>query len=491
MLGQPEDAMTRKIILVELNEVPWAVYDRYAAGHPQSALARIFARTTQYRTRAEDRHQLDPWITWPTFHRGVNDEQHGIFHLGQNLEQVDRDHPPIWRLLRAAGRSVGVFGSLHSSHVPEDIGTYAFYLPDVFAEHTAVHPPSLASFQRFNLAMTRASARNVDRRIPLPEAAAFVKDLPRLGVRAGTLRAVAAQLAGEVRHRERKTRRRAIQTLLMADVFLKLMRETRPDFATFYSNHVAAAMHRYWTAAFPQDAPGGVVDPAWQRTYRAEVDYAMDEFSRVFARICRFAVDNPDYIVVVAGSMGQAAIPSQMTYEFLTVTGTGRFMRALGVPDGAWKERFAMVPCVSVEVAPEYRDAFRAKLDTLTIGGQRIVRDRRPLPPIAYDESEEGGTFHLFIQFDSYAGPARATVGEVELPFEELGLGMMAHEDGVNCTAQHVPEGALAVFDPRARPGGADARPEVSALDFVPSVLANYGLPIPGGLRGRASIAFE
>ncbi|MFN0096911.1 MAG: hypothetical protein ACKVVT_19300, partial [Dehalococcoidia bacterium] len=227
--------MPRKIILVELNEVPFTVYDRFVVQAPASAVAKVFARSRHYVTVAAEAHQLDPWITWPTFHRGVNDERHGIYHLGQNLEQADRDYPPVWRILHDAGRSVGVFGSLHSSHTPEDIDRYAFYLPDVFAEHTAVHPRSLAAFQEFNLAMTRASARNVDRHIPAREAAAFLRDLPRLGVRPATLRAIAGQLAGEARHRERKTRRRAIQTLLMADVFLKLLRGTRPEFATFYS----------------------------------------------------------------------------------------------------------------------------------------------------------------------------------------------------------------------------------------------------------------
>lgn len=44
----------------------------------------------------EDSLALDPWISWPTMGRYVPDNKHQILHLGQVLDEVDTQYPPIW-----------------------------------------------------------------------------------------------------------------------------------------------------------------------------------------------------------------------------------------------------------------------------------------------------------------------------------------------------------------------------------------------------------
>ena len=127
--------------MFELNEVPWEILDDYVAARPTSALGRLLARSHCFTSMAADRGHLSPWTTWPTLHRGVNDEQHMIASFGQDRRQADRQFPPIWSLLREAGVSVGVCGTLHSYPVPDDLGHYAFYLPDPFASEPVAHPP--------------------------------------------------------------------------------------------------------------------------------------------------------------------------------------------------------------------------------------------------------------------------------------------------------------------------------------------------------------
>jgi hypothetical protein len=476
-----------RIVLVELNEVPFTVLDRYAAGHPRGFLARALARAAQYETFTEDEVQLDPWISWATLHRGVIDREHGILHLGQDLEEADAATPPLWRLLAAAGRTPGVFGSLHSSHLPLDLERYAFYLPDYFADQAAAWPPLLERFQRFNLAMTRASARNVTRALPLGAAAGFLRDLPRLGLSAGTAAAIAAQLAAEPFAPRRRTRRRNIQPLLMYDVFERLWRRTGPEFATFYTNHVAAAMHRYWAAAFPQDYEREPLDAAWRTAYRDEIDEALGRFQAILRRLLRLAWATPGMVVLVASAMGQDAIPAERTFSFLTITDIERFMAAMGVPEGCWQARPAMVPCLSVAVDEPWQGPFREALLGLTLDGQAMAAERRPLPPLSFDE-REGGTFHHFVQADGHPGEGMVVIGGREQPLAAAGLGLMAHEDGVNCTAQHVREGSLLVFDPRARRPPAGERRRVSTLDVAPSILRALGVPVPPHMRGAASI---
>jgi hypothetical protein len=59
----------------------------------------------------------------------------------------------------------------------------------------------------------------------------------------------------------------------------------------------------------------------------------------------------------------------------------------------------------------------------------------------------------------------------------------------VNCTAQHVPGGSLLVYVPGStRKTAPDARRQVSTLDFVPSVLREFGVPQPSYMAGTPSI---
>lgn len=483
-----EQYLDKKLLLLELNEVPYRVLDKYCSDRPDSMLARVLRASTQYVTHTEDRLALDPWISWPTLHRGVNDEVHGILHLGQPLDDLDRTYPPIWRMLRAAGLSVGVFGSLHSSYVPPDVTDYSFYVPDYFDATAFAHPAELLSFQELNLAMTRESARNVTRKIPLPAVLRFFKDAPSLGLRLSTLGDAAAHLVRETFDNSLRVRRRAYQPLIMADLFIGQLERAQPDFATFYTNHVAAAMHRYWGAAFPQDYREPL-EGEWIRKYSAEITFAMDKLDSMLRGLVRFIERHPQYVLLVASSMGQAAIPTRRTLEFLTVTDIARFMAALGVPPEGWRARPAMVPCRSVVVQEPYRDAVASALAGLTIDGATARLDKRPVAPLSYD-AQPGGGFQFFVQFDSYGGPRIATLGGQRMKFEDAGLGMMPHEDGVNCTAQHVPEGSLFIYRPETSTDRG-MRSNVSTADVAPSILRFFGLTAPAYMRGQPSIRLD
>lgn len=481
--------MIRKLLLLELNEVPFRVIDNYCASRPDSNLARLLANSVQYTTFTEDSLALDPWISWPTLHRGIPDTAHQILHLGQVLDEADSAYPPLWRSLRDRNLAVGVFGSLHSSAVPENVGSYSFYVPDYFGSESFAHPTSLTSFQELNIAMTRQSARNVTRKLPLAAFARFVVSAPFSGLTWETAIDSASHLVRECFDRSLRIRRRAYQPLLMADMFVHQLEKTQPDFATFYTNHVAAAMHRYWGAAFPQDY-AQPLDAEWVHRYSGEIGFAMDKLDLIIGRLVSFIARHPEYVLLAGSSMGQAAIPAEKTFQFLTITQLQKFMRFLGVPEGNWEPRPAMVPCVCVVVGEDYRDQVVKRLNGLQIGDRRFKRDSRPIAPMSYDERERG-FFQFYVQFDNFGGAPSATFGDQSFAFSEIGLGMMAHEDGVNCTAQHVPEGSLFVYNASSANVGGSRHESISTLDVAPSVLKFFGFEAPTYMKGARSISLS
>src|SRR5664279_2999463 len=277
----------------------------FVAAEPHSALARILSTSRCFTSLTADHGHLSPWTTWPTLHRGVNDEQHMIANFGQNRSVADEQFPPVWELLHRAGVPVGICGTLHTYPVPADVQTYSFYLPDTFASEPTAFPAELETFQAFNLTMAKASSRNVDTAIPRGAALTLLRSAHRLGIRPGTFGALAQQLVAERRKPWLTTRRRSFQSLLAFDVFDTQLRRHRPAFSSFFSNHVASAMHRYWAAGHPADYDQLNLGEEWLAKYRGEVPWAMRRADDMIARLADFVQHNQGSELWIASSMGQ------------------------------------------------------------------------------------------------------------------------------------------------------------------------------------------
>jgi hypothetical protein len=460
-----------KIILFELNEVPWRIVEDFTAERPDSHLAQLLARSRSYETYAEDT-ALSPWITWPTLHRGVSDEHHTISDFGQDLAEIDAAYPSIWSLLSRAGVATGVCGSLHSYPLPGDVERYSFFVPDVFASGGESHPKAVEAFQEFNLAMSRESARNVSTKIPYAKALRFARAAPALGLRARTVLDIAAQLADERRRAWVKARRRTYQVVLAFDIFMRQLDEARPAFSTFFTNHVASTMHRYWAAKYPGDYAQSTFSRDWTDTYSGEIAWTMSKFDAMLGRLVRFVDANPPYELWLASSMGQAATEATTAKTQVYLEDVPRFMRALGLDDADWERRPAMLPRVVLSVKAK-ADQFATKLAKLEVSDRgpiawkRLAHDVfRIHPGVLQDVVDER------IRYDGQ--PAT---------FDTFGFKNTIIEDAVGQSAYHVPQGMLIVRAP-ARGDGGRARTKISTIDVAPTLLDRFGVARPDYMRG-------
>jgi hypothetical protein len=467
-----------KIILYELNEVPFRVLDCFCEQHPESAFAKKLNRCRQYVTISEDRPPLSPWVTWPSMHRGVTAERHGIRFFGQDLREPDRSYPPIWRITAANGVRTAVCGSLHSYPIPAG-DRFAFYMPDTFAKSAESFPEFLTAFQAFNLKMARQSPRNVSKAIPIRSALRVLMNIRRLGLRARTFAAITCQLTDEVLRGWRKTRRRTFQAVLQFDVFLKMLHATQPAFSTFFTNHVASAMHRYWAAAFPEDYERSEFNDAWVARYSREIEFAMLWADRFFADLARFVETHPGYALWVATSMGQAAWNGFPVETQLYLADIERFTRFFGLESNSWSTSPAMLPDVSLFVTESFADSFERSLQKVRIAGKPIDFSRAPK-----------GLFSLhFGQVNLHKTPQVVMFGDQAVPFERLGLECRHIEDETSSTGYHVKEGMLLCYElfPDCTEHSG-VRDTLSTLDIAPRILSNYGLRVPGYMKSRSAL---
>jgi len=470
MAAAPGSApIARPVILFELNEVPYRVVDWYVTSKPHCGIARLLAISRQYKTSIETAPGgLQPIVTWSTVHRGVRDVQHGVSAFGQPLERADSEYPPIWRILAQHGVTTGVFGSLLSYRMPEDLANYAFYFPEPLANEPATHPSYLSPFQEFNLSMTRKSGRQVSGAVDWKLAARIIPTLPRLGLTTGTTAVIARQLLAERVRPHLKGRRRSVQSMLAFDVFMKQLRQSHPAFSTFFTNHVASAQHRFWAALFPQDFTELQYEQEWLARYKHEIEYAMDVTDSFVCRLLEFVEANPQYILLLGSSMGQQACNGEPNDNYLEIEDFARFMQGLGFPPEAYARKTAMFPCYGVSLVPEHVTAFREKIASIRIGGEPLKA-----------EHQDGGYSLLVFDYRNYQGRETVQLEGREVAFSQLGIRLIEDEEGTYLSGEHQPIGILLIHDPLHHEVEHNGREQVSVLEIAPALLRHFGIPIP------------
>jgi hypothetical protein len=154
-------------------------------------------------------------------------------------------------------------------------------------------------------------------------------------------------------------------------------------------------------------------------------------------------------------------------------------MTGLGVPRADWEERPAMLPQINIAIPQvSLRDGFRAKLESLSVAGER-VRYR----------AEEGGFFSVDFGHQNVDLPGGTVdLGGRRVPIAELGMSNVTIEDKCGANAYHIPEGILLIYDPADRsPKAHLGRTRLSTLDLAPALLENFGVPVPGYMRSPAA----
>jgi hypothetical protein len=424
----------RPVLVLEINEMPWRLIDRYVDSPDFPHICQFFERSHQYTNVAVDTGELSPWVTWPTMHRGMNNEAHGIRNLGQNPSAFKGC--PIWHEVREAGETIGVCGPMQS-WPPIEPGPGGFYVPDTFAHDEKCFPTYLEPIQAVNLAQVKRNPRVISSSLPsMHEVALLLQNIGNAGIRTRTLGKIASQLLSERFDRRRVSRRPIYQTVLFWDVFRKHFKASSPPaYSSFFTNHIAGVMHRFWKDVFPED---------FGKERREDVDsfeplmrFSLDILDEMLADVLAWMEKNPALVTVFASSMGQAAIHREYHEGVeLHITNVNRLLESTGLTRGDYVPLLAMVPQVAAEIAdPKLREQTRAHLLRVTTIGDH------PLFQVDEIGTSLSITMTLPPKTDIEAGVA--CLGGNRILYSSLGITPQRIESG---TAYHIPEGAFALL---------------------------------------------
>jgi len=457
-----------KIIFFELNEVPIKIIEYYINLRPNSWLAKHYNLLNKYETFTENQGHLSPWNTWPTLHRGVPSDKHFISEFNQDLTEIDQSFPPIWKILTDGGISTGVFGSLHSYPLPDKLDHYNFFVPDVFAPNHECFPKHVELFQKLNLKLSRKSARNVDKTIPFKDAIDILLKIRTLGFKPSTILSVGKQLKEERINSWKITRRRTYQTILSFDVFYKLLEKKKPGFVTFFTNHVASSMHRYWAALFPEEYQEMKYGDDWIDTYSNEILFAMDATDKMLNRLSLFIDKNKEYKLVITSSMGQEAVESEPVETKLYINDHNKFFKMLGIQESSgYKVLPAMLPQYNFTIAENHISIFKKNIKGLSVNGRQVTWRNR-----------ENNFYSIDLGYKNLK-ELKVSIDSSPIAFEETGLENMVIQDKSSSTAYHIPEGHLFSYHPSNK-GSKKIESQLMTCDILPILMNNFNLKKSG-----------
>ena len=448
-----------RIIVLEANEIPKRVLDWWAHRSPTSATAQLLANGSLTETVLDDElpRDLYPSQSWASLGTGAPYTDHGVFWYGDPKPAA---YPFYWQAAASAGRTVGLLGVLHTSPRRELASgpNYRFVVPDLFGDDASTFPTKLQPIQELNLRMTKQSARVAQVRPGLADiggAASFVRN----GVKPSTWAEVTMLAAQVARGAWNKERLRVAQSLLAADVFERQVLDHDPDLAVVFANHVAAFMHRYWAATFPDDwVDGPGYSDEWIEKNAGELPYAMQAFDRILAQLSALA-DSTGRTLLVVSSMGQKAdttLDADRGFQAV-VRKPDQFLAAAGLAAGH-EVRSAMVPQLTL-VATNSSDADHVKTSIEAFLGDGL------------DElmiAREGADHVMTFTYKPAARENLVFLGGEWVDPASVGMSVEAVVD--HRSGRHCPRGILLSSSTESWPE------EIDALDVAPMILERLGV---------------
>ena len=228
-----------------------------------------------------------------------------------------------------------------------------------------------------------------------------------------------------------KKRRSLLQPILGFAVFKRLIYKHKPDFCTFYSNHLAGMMHRYWFDIFPNDFKNYFRKA--DEFNKKSIIMALDIADEQIGELIKFSLRN-SYELWIASSMGQKAYVRE-NREKLFINDLNLFLKSIGLNSNNYSKLPSMYPDLNL------RCESKTDLDKLikTINILKTEKDKKILE-LRY--KPVNNTVNLKIE-NHEEKFSFIIINNKKLDLKIIGANFLPRMTG---SGYHIPEGILLIY---------------------------------------------
>lgn len=458
--------MNKQAVIIEINEVPLRILEYYRGLNLNSTISHLLSQSLVLRTEAKDveKSLLYPSQTWASLNTGVPYTLHKIREYN---DPKPHSYPLYWKILAKNGLNVGLVNTLHSSPLNSYINhkSYKFVIPDCFAKNNLTKPDNYQCFQELNIRATLNNGRVINSNFPYQKALKTLLKSSKLGIKAKTI-INAATLVSQLKiGKVNKGRLRNIQFTLLADIFFKQIQTQNVDLAVFFTNHIAANMHRYWYALFPEDYEIEVYHRKWIDKFSSEILISLDLLDNFLHKLITYCQKNQRVLILVS-SMGQTAnrgLRETPMYSY-KLKNIQKFLDKLCMGEQyEYQIEAAMIPRYSLNFTSENeaKKCFQSINELKTHLKNIHLKVSRNKKLITINTQLSSNTEHFFIKDKNFS-------------YDDLGFQKIHIED--HHSGKHCPEGSLIIYNSGV---ATTTNQTVDYLEYAPAMLKFFGLDIP------------
>lgn len=438
----------RPLVLIELNEINFAVVREYVDADPSvfPALQRLMAGKMVH-TEAESKYeQIEPWIQWVSVHTGLSYEEHHIFRLG---DIAGSGVPQLYEQLEERGVDVGCISPMNAEN---RLKNPSYFLPDPW---TTTKTDGSWWSRTLHEAISQAVNDNAKAKVSVKSLLALALGVARFArpVHYATyLRLLASA-------KQAPWRKALFLDLFLHDLHMTLLRARKPGFSSLFLNAGAHIQHHYFLSAQPIKKKTDKRNPGWY------VNEAMDPVKEMLAFYDGIVSDYQQaggIELIVATGLSQQ--PYDRLKYYYRLQEHQQFLKRIGV------NCLTVQPRMTRDFLVDFADHEAMKIGLAGLRAMRVEQDGLPL----FDEIEERGTS----AFVTLTYPHEITAVTTMLVGQER-LALLPHVAFVALkNGMHRSEG-YAFFTDGAAPHAPADRQHVKALNL--SIMSYFGANVAAG----------
>ncbi len=335
-MARANNGETRRLVLVELNEINFDIASKYLASAKLPGFAKLLAGAS-IRTTAEPQYEsLEPWIQWPSVHCGLSAAEHNIFRLG---DIVHSNAPQLFEQLESTGLRVGAISPMNAAN---RLSRPAYFMPDPWTQ-----TPTDGSWWSRVLTAAVSQAVNDNSKRAITAKSAFHLALGLL--RFAQPKHYGTYLRLITRSRGASWRKALLLDLLLHDIHMRMFAAQRPDFSALFLNAGAHIQHHYFFNARTLRGEMSMRNPKW---YIAEELDPFEEMLQVYDLILRDYQSLQGVELIVATGLSQR--PYDRVKFYYRLKDHAGFLQSLGITFRA------VVPRMTRDFLIEFDDAQQA-----------------------------------------------------------------------------------------------------------------------------------
>jgi hypothetical protein len=356
----------RPLVLLELNEINFAVVKEYVDADPSMfpALQRLMAGNMVLTTAESKYEEIEPWIQWVSVHTGLSYEQHKIFRLG---DITGSGVPQLFEQLEGRGIAVGCISPMNAEN---RLKNPSYFVPDPW---TGTKTDGSWWSRTLHGAISQAVNDNAKAKVSVKSLIALALGVARFAkiIHYPTYLKL---LAGA---RQGPWRKALFLDLFLHDLHMSLLQARKPGFSSLFLNAGAHIQHHYFLSAKPIKQKTDKRNPSW---------YVGDNMDPVKEMLTFYDGIVSDYLqaegieVIVATGLSQQ--PYDRLKYYYRLQEHQKFLQLIGV------KCLAVQPRMTRDFLVDFVDHEAMKTGLEILRSVRVEQDGLPL----FDEIEERGT---------------------------------------------------------------------------------------------------